>query len=74
MILTRVNSYRILYVSFLSFMLLPLTSVGLHGQKQNFVTGDLRVVVFDVDATHPVGSLLAYDSMVNSWDLGLRES
>lgn len=32
----------------------------------------LRLSTFDVDATPPVGSYLAYDLMVNSWDLGLR--
>jgi len=32
----------------------------------------LRLTTFDVDATPPVGSFLAYDSMINSWDLGLR--
>ncbi len=31
-----------------------------------------RLGVFDVDATPPVGSLLAYDTMVGAWDLGLR--
>jgi hypothetical protein len=32
----------------------------------------LRISTFDVDATPPVGSLLAYDPVVNTWDLGLR--
>lgn len=32
----------------------------------------LRVATFDVDATPPVGSALAYDPMTNSWDLSLR--
>lgn len=32
----------------------------------------LRLATFDVDATPPVGSLLAYDRMINAWDLGLR--
>lgn len=32
----------------------------------------LRLAVFDVDATPPVGSRLMYDPMVNSWDQGLR--
>ncbi len=36
------------------------------------VTESLRISTFDVDATPPVGSYLAYDLMVNSWDLGLR--
>jgi hypothetical protein len=32
----------------------------------------LRVATFDVDATPPVGSMLAYDPVTNRWDLGLR--
>src|SRR5512140_3775321 len=32
----------------------------------------LRVATFDIDATPPVGSLLAYDPVTNHWDLGLR--
>ncbi|HNT88444.1 MAG TPA: hypothetical protein PKL84_11325, partial [Candidatus Hydrogenedentes bacterium] len=35
-------------------------------------TEGLRVATFDIDATPPVGSALAYDPMVRSWDLGLR--
>jgi len=32
----------------------------------------LRISVFDIDVTPPVGSWLAYDSTKNTWDLGLR--
>ncbi len=32
----------------------------------------LRLAVFDVDATPPIGSDMAYDPVTNSWDLGLR--
>ncbi len=32
----------------------------------------LRVATFDVDATPPVGTFLAYDPAVGKWDLGLR--
>jgi hypothetical protein len=32
----------------------------------------LRVATFDIDATPPVGSHLAYDPVTNKWDLGLR--
>lgn len=32
----------------------------------------LRLGVFDVDATPPVGSRMAYDPVTNTWDLGLR--
>jgi hypothetical protein len=32
----------------------------------------LRVATFDVDATPPVGSMMAYDPVTNHWELGLR--
>jgi hypothetical protein len=32
----------------------------------------LRAATFDVDATPPIGSRMAYDPVTNSWDLGLR--
>ena len=32
----------------------------------------LKLAVFDVDATPPVGTQLTYDPMLNNWDLGLR--
>ena len=32
----------------------------------------LRVATFDIDATPPVGSLMAYNPEINNWDLGLR--
>ncbi len=32
----------------------------------------LRVATFDVDATPPVGSMMAYDPVTNRWELGLR--
>ena len=35
-------------------------------------TPALRVATFDVDATPPVGSMMAYDPVTNHWELGLR--
>ena len=36
-------------------------------------SGDsLKMAVFEMDATPPTGSFLAYDNMAGSWDLGLR--
>lgn len=32
----------------------------------------LRVATFDIDATPPIGSDLAYDPVINQWPLGLR--
>ena len=36
------------------------------------VRAQLRVGLFDIDATPPVGSRMAYDPVTNAWDLGLR--
>jgi hypothetical protein len=42
-------------------------------RKQADPTSDrLSISVFDIDATPPIGSWLAYDPMVNRWDLSLR--
>jgi len=35
-------------------------------------TGELKISVFDIDATPPAGSYMAYDPVVATWDLGLR--
>src|SRR5436305_5815271 len=32
----------------------------------------LRLATFDIDATPPIGSHMAYDPVTNKWDLGLR--
>jgi len=32
----------------------------------------LLLAVFDIDATPPIGSMMAYDPVTNKWDLGLR--
>src|SRR6266850_7890890 len=32
----------------------------------------LRIATFDVDATPPIGSMMAYDPVTNHWDLPLR--
>jgi hypothetical protein len=40
--------------------------------SQESRTTTMQVAVFDVDATPPVGSRMAYNKMINTWDLGLR--
>jgi len=39
---------------------------------QGAAAGELRLATFDIDATPPVGSHMAYDPVTNKWDLGLR--
>ena len=41
-------------------------------QSENTDQPGLRLSVFDIDATPPVGGHLAYDPMINTWDLSLR--
>jgi hypothetical protein len=72
MILSERKFHRILIIAFLFNTILSLTFVRTHAQTSQFLAGGLRVAVFDVDATPPVGSMLAYDPMRNSWDLELR--
>src|SRR5436190_14359701 len=35
-------------------------------------SSQLSLAVFDIDATPPIGSMMAYDPVTNKWDLGLR--
>lgn len=42
------------------------------GGAANPASDGLCISVFDIDATPPIGSWLAYDPMVNRWDLSLR--
>ncbi len=54
---------------YIIFLLLTVGKVNCAAQD-NFAY--LQISSFDIDATPPVGSALAYDTMVNRWDLGLR--
>ena len=40
--------------------------------RQTNVSGELKIGLFDVNATPPVGSQLTYDPMINTYDLSLR--
>ena len=44
----------------------------LHGAANGLAGDALKIAVFDMDATPPVGSCLTYDRMENVWDMGLR--
>jgi len=50
----------------------PPAAVGAVNSSVDIHADGLKIAVFDVDATPPVGSLLAYDQMATAWDLGLR--
>ena len=47
-------------------------SVAADTSQQPSPVHGLSLAVFDVDATPPIGSMMAYDHVTNKWDLGLR--
>src|SRR5713226_8382779 len=61
---------------FRSLFAIAWISLGLTSSQaaaaDNSPPASLRVETFDVDATPPIGSMMAYDPVTNRWDLGLR--
>src|SRR5207244_1897512 len=57
-----------------AFLLWTIGSLRSADQSQSTIRSGapLRVATFDVDATPPIGSMMAYDPVTNRWDLGLR--
>lgn len=43
-----------------------------YGVEKDIENNRLQIGTFDIEVTPPVGYDLAYDPMVNSWDMGLR--
>ncbi len=66
-------NYPFLFIFFIGSIL----STGSFAQINSVTSGEqllteLKISTFDIDATPPVGSYLAYDKMENSGELGLR--
>ncbi len=53
-------------------VLIFIVSNDLFGFPNQPEQSNFRVATFDVDATPPIGTRLAYDPEINKWDLGLR--
>src|SRR3954451_4406940 len=53
---------------------LALAVGGMHAADSSATNQNagLRLSTFDIDATPPIGSMMAYDPVTNHWDLGLR--
>src|SRR5256885_10105569 len=54
-------------MNFYIWISLVLASVALGAEK-----AALRVGTFGIDATPPIGSMMAYDPVTNHWDMSLR--
>ena len=59
-------------ITCISLGVIPNRSAAEEGALTNSTAPKLRVATFDVDATPPIGSMMAYDPVTNRWDLGLR--
>src|SRR5689334_3539687 len=61
---------------FTRFLLLSLVSVlgfaPMLSRASDQSSAKLSLAVFDIDATPPIGTMMAYDPVTNKWDLGLR--
>ncbi|NLO04067.1 MAG: hypothetical protein GX126_17425 [Bacteroidales bacterium] len=57
---------------FLLFVFLCVRTLTVQGTNENAEKQRLQLGTFDIDVTPPVGHDLAYDPMVNSWEMGLR--
>jgi hypothetical protein len=62
--------------NYLSIFILALNLAAVNGQSASTTAskpeGELRLATFDVDATPPIGSYMAYGKVINTWDLSLR--
>lgn len=68
--ITNVSEVRLIFCIAIIYSLTVFS--GNYGLAQDSNSTSLKIGVFDIDATPPVGSQLAYDSVINTWDLGLR--
>jgi hypothetical protein len=68
----RICGLRFLVCFLLGFLLFINEYGGGNCFSQEPKMTGLRLAVFDVDATPPVGSYMAYQSVTNIWDMGLR--
>src|SRR4051812_7572414 len=63
-----------MWARLLLIFMLALAVGGMHAADSSATNQNagLRLSTFDIDATPPIGSMMAYDPVTNKWDLGLR--
>ena len=63
---------RLVICTGLMFAASDVLQSGEPAHPTNSIPPALRVSTFDMDATPPIGSMMAYDPVTNRWELGLR--
>ncbi len=66
----RIGCYHLLFL--LSWQFLVSQNAVIAQAVPGLPSASLRISTFDIDVTPPIGSHLAYDPQINTWDLGLR--
>ncbi len=64
--------FRLLLICVGSLLTLAVSAAETPGEAPTNQPPPLSLAVFDIDATPPIGSLMAYDPVTNKWDLTLR--
>jgi len=64
------NCSYLRFYSLLCIVIVLFTSQNIYAQHSS--PNGLRISTFDIDVTPPIGTHLAYDPEINTWDLGLR--
>src|SRR5690606_34327127 len=64
------NCSYLRFYSLLCIVIVLFTSQNIYAQHSS--PNGLRLSIFDIDVTPPIGTHLAYDPEINTWDLGLR--
>src|SRR5437762_2507854 len=68
----RTRYSRVMFFLLVVFVVSTTSVSGAAANSEVPAQTRLSLAVFDIDATPPVGSLMAYDRVTNKWDLGLR--
>lgn len=71
---TKVRFFGMRVISFI-FLVILFIGIACNGENNSGKALDssgLKLAIFDIDATPPVGSHIAYNPVINTWDLGLR--
>lgn len=63
---------KLMILIFSGIFFIDNLSAGDNSFKKSLESPSLRLATFDIDATPPVGSIMAYNPVVNIWDMGLR--
>lgn len=72
LVLSLHRAFLLKLIIFISFLVINPGFAEGKQFDQDAKSSGLRLATFDVDATPPIGTQMAYDPVISTWDLGLR--